>query len=131
MTEESKPSLKDRITAGARVAHERLSEAKAKSEATFKFSGITLTHDGRIESRQGGGSVAGASASVETLGQIRGRRTVKTLGLHQKKIDEREAFLSIEGIGWAISVQVDPKDGAAAREFAARVNGVAKKPAES
>jgi hypothetical protein len=107
-------------------SRQQLAEARENAKAKPKhetFAGVTLWSDGRVESKhQGGGFVAGARATVETQGQIRGRRTVKTLGMHQKKIDERELFLSIEGQGWAISVQVDPKDGAEAREFAAKVN---------
>lgn len=129
MSDESKLGWKDRIAASAKAAQDKLVEAKAKSDAKpkiVKFSGVSLIGSERIESKQGGGPIAGAHARVETLGQIRGRRTIKTLGLHQKKIDERESYLTIEGIGWEITVEVDPKDGAEAREFAARVNSIAK-----
>jgi hypothetical protein len=127
---ENKQGWKDRIASGAKAAQEKLAEAKAKSDAKpkeYRFGGVTLVGDDRIESKQGGGPVTGAHATVETLGQIRGRRTIKTLGLHQKKIDEREVFLTIEGEGWEISVEVDSKDGAEAREFAARVNTASKR----
>jgi redox-regulated HSP33 family molecular chaperone len=97
--------------------------AKTRRDESETFAGVTLWADGRVESKQGGGGpVAGARATVETQGQIRGRRTVKTLGLHQKKIDEREVFLTIEGQGWAISVQVDADKGGEARAFAAKIN---------
>jgi hypothetical protein len=127
--EESKQGWKDRLTAGAKATQEKLVEAKAKMDAkpdVYRFEGVRLFGNDRIESKQGGGPVAGARATVETLGQIRGRRTIKTLGLHQKKIDEREVYLTIEGQGWEISVQVDAEDGAKAREFAARVNTASK-----
>jgi hypothetical protein len=39
-----------------------------------------------------------------------------------QKQDQRELYLLIEGDGWAISAPVDPKLGAEARAFAARIN---------
>jgi hypothetical protein len=127
-----KPSFKERLAAGAKVAlekaqegKEKLAEVKAEHDAKpkeYKFAGVKLIGTERVESKQGGGSVHGAKATVETLGQIRGRRTVKTLGLHQKKIDERQVYLTIVGRGWEISVEVNPEDGTEAREFAARIN---------
>jgi hypothetical protein len=97
-----KPSFKERLAAGAKVAlekaqegKEKLAEVKAEHDAKpkeYKFAGVKLIGTERVESKQGGGSVHGAKATVETLGQIRGRRTVKTLGLHQKKIDERRVL---------------------------------------
>jgi hypothetical protein len=117
---------KSRFRGALDRSRQQIAEARESAKAKPKhetFAGVTLWSDGRVEAKhQAGGHVAGAQATVETQGQIRGRRTVKTLGMHQKKIDERELFLSIEGQGWAISAQVDPKDGAEAREFAAKVN---------
>jgi hypothetical protein len=127
--EESKQGWKERLTSGAKATQEKLAEAKARMDAkpdVYRFEGVKLVGNHRVESKQGGGPVAGARASVETLGQIRGRRTVKTFGLHQKKIDEREVYLTIEGQGWEISVEVNAEDGAKAREFAARVNTASK-----
>jgi hypothetical protein len=127
--EDSKQGWRERITSGAKATQDKLVEAKAKLDARpdiHRFEGVKLVGNDRVESKQGGGPVAGARASVETLGQIRGRRTIKTFGLHQKKIDEREVYLTIEGQGWEISVQVDAEDGAKAREFAARVNTASK-----
>ena len=43
----------------------------------------------------------------------------------RKKKDTRELYLLVEGEGWAISVPVDPKKGAEARGFAARINAAA------
>jgi hypothetical protein len=40
----------------------------------------------------------------------------------RKKVDHRELYLIVEGVGWAISVAVDPDQGAKARAFAARIN---------
>ena len=43
----------------------------------------------------------------------------------RKKTDTRELYLLVEGEGWAISVPVDPKKGAEARVFAAKINAAA------
>lgn len=58
MSGENKQGWKDRIASGAKAAQEKLAEAKAKSDAKpkeYRFAGITLVGDERIESKQGGG----------------------------------------------------------------------------
>jgi hypothetical protein len=133
--DEEVPAAKSRFRGAFDKSRQKIDEVREAAKAKPNretFAGVTLVgphiaSDGTpraavVESKQGGGFVAGARATVETQGQIRGRRTVKTLGIHQKKIDEREVYLSIEGQGFAISVPVDSKDGAKAREFAARIN---------
>lgn len=101
------------------------------ASSVIEFGGVVL-RDGQLTSPQGGGPVAGARAVVDTAGAIRRRitatRVVATglIGLFwQKKIDERELYLLIEGAGWAVSVPVPPDEGAEARAFAAKVNAAA------
>ncbi len=98
------------------------------------FEGIKLVDD-RIESKQGGGPIAGAHARVEAAGQVDARITATrllltgplALGLRKKK-DHRELYLTIEGQGFAFSVKLDPKKGEQARNFAAKINAAATKP---
>ena len=101
------------------------------NRTTYRFSGVTL-HDDRIESRQGGGPIAGARATVDSAGQLTSRITASRLILtgpfalaFRKKNDNRELYLLVEGQGWAITVPVNPKKGKQAREFAARINAAA------
>lgn len=105
--------------------------AKARVSPGAGFAGVSLT-DGRVSSPQGGGSVAGAHATVDTAGQLSRRMTATRLVLTgplalawRKKKDDREVYLLIEGQGWAISAPVDPKRGAQARDFAAKINAAA------
>lgn len=100
---------------------------------TTKFAGVTLK-DGRIESRQGGGPVAGARATIESAGEIQRRITASRLVLTgplalawRKKRDLRELYLTVEGNGFGFTVRVDPKLGLAARQFAATVNAESSK----
>lgn len=75
-----------------------------------------------------------ATARVETAGEVRRRatlsRTVMTGGIGffflKKKVDDRELYLTVEGAGESFVLQVDPKKGKAAREFAAAVNSAAR-----
>lgn len=92
-----------------------------------KFEGATLSADG-VSYR---GQVVGwpAAARVETAGDIQSRVTVTRLlatGVFafalKKKKDSRELYLTVEGAGGAFVVDVDPRKGRAAREFAAKVN---------
>ena len=101
--------------------------------------GITLSLD---EDRvgvagQATGRFSGSVVRVETSGQIRGRVTatrVALLGVFavaaQKKVDDRQLFLTIEGDGFQCVVQVHPDESAAAREFAARYNTMAARGAD-
>ena len=70
-----------------------------------------------------------ATARVETAGEVRRRITATRLvgtgvvGLFwRKKLDDRELYLTVEGEGEAFVMDVDPKKGRGAREFAAKVN---------
>jgi Short C-terminal domain len=104
------------------------------SEVANSFRGIKITDDGRIESSQGGGSVAGARATVETSGTkaIASRRTMMrtvtplaVLGQKKMESDTRQCFLVIEGQGWAVTESVPMDEEGAARAFAAKVNAAA------
>jgi hypothetical protein len=101
----------------------------ARSENTF--CGIELKDD-RIESLRGGGPLVGARATVDAAGQLTARITATRLVLTgplalalRKKVDQRELYLMVEGAGWAISVAVNPEQGAEARAFAAKINAAA------
>lgn len=73
----------------------------------------------------------GARAAVDTAGALEKRVTATRLiltgplafGLRKKK-DSRELYLYVEGDGFAFSAELDPKHGAAARKFAARINAL-------
>jgi hypothetical protein len=115
----------------------RLDEAKAKREARTgrrkeSFAGVTIDDNSISAPGQAGGLLAGARATVDTVGQLSRRITATRLILTgplalawRKKRDERELYLLVEGAGWAISVPVDPKKGQEARAFAARINSLA------
>lgn len=115
-------------------------DARLEAEAPTRFLeqarafGIILSLDEDLVgvARQATGRFSGSVVRVETSGQIRGRVTatrVALLGMFalaaQKKVDERQLFLTIEGDGFQCVVQVDPSKSAAAREFAARYNTMA------
>jgi hypothetical protein len=77
-------------------------------------------------SKHDGGPLAGARASVETGADL-SRFTATRVALlgpfalaFKKK--RQQAFLMVEGDGWALVREVDRKDGLAARKFAAAVN---------
>jgi hypothetical protein len=113
------------------IAENRDSGILPVSITGVSFAGVTL-RDGRIDSPQGGGPVAGAHAQVDTVGALSSRITATRLILTgplalawRKKVDNRELYLLIEGQGWAISVPVDATKGAQARAFVAKINAVA------
>ncbi|HEY4277400.1 MAG TPA: SHOCT domain-containing protein [Conexibacter sp.] len=96
------------------------------------FAGVTIDGDRISAPGQTGGLIARARATVDTAGQLSRRITATRLVLTgplalawRKKRDERELYLLVEGVGWAISVPVDPKKGQEARAFAARINSLA------
>ncbi len=101
----------------------------------MKYAGITV-RNGQVKHKQGSGPVAGAVARVESVGQIDRRITVTRMALTgpfafalRKKKDKRELFLTVEGDGYSIMVDVGPKDQAAARKFAAELNSMARRQA--
>ena len=84
------------------------------------YKGITLL-DGRVESDEGSGPVAGASAHVEAAGGLANRGL-----LGRKIVDRRELYLVVEGVGFSIVKPLNPaRDGASARKFAAKLNAAA------
>ena len=92
--------------------------------------------DAEIKFGKEGGSIAGARATVDTAGALDKRVTATRLmltgplafGLRKTK-DNRELYLLVEGDGSAFSAELDPKQGAAARKFAARVNALGQESA--
>jgi hypothetical protein len=112
---------------------ERLGQAKAGVSARrASFNGITVTAD-RIQSHDGSGPLPGATARVESAGEITSRLSATRLVafgplalLARKKVDLRELYLTVEGDGFSIVRKLDPKkDGENARRFAAEVNALA------
>lgn len=93
---------------------------------------IKLTNDGLTYHRQTY-PIAGAQASVSVEGQVLQKatltRAVVTLGLGffiwKKTKDQRIAYVSIIGPGWAITEQFGPSDISAAHQFVAAVNAQA------
>jgi hypothetical protein len=124
-------ATKEQAKAAAKSERHDDRAEKAKHRANT-YKGIEVMDD-RIVSRQGSGPIAGASARVETAGQISSRISasrVAILGpfalLARKKVDQRELYLTVEGTGFSIVEKLDPKyDGEAARRFAARINAAA------
>lgn len=93
-----------------------------------RFGGIVVKH-GEIHHKDGSGPVLGAHATVDTAGEIDKRFTATRLLLTgpfalawRKKKDRRELYIVVEGQGFAFVESVDPKKGAEARKFAARIN---------
>lgn len=105
------------------------------SERLARFHGMKL-YDDRLEVPRllgRGGPIAGATAHVETSGDVQRRVTatrvlttgVFALGMRKKK-DSRKVFFTVEGVGWSVSVTLPPETEARARAFAARVNATAR-----
>jgi hypothetical protein len=123
----------------------RLDESKSRPKRSLRdawsdvqelrnstFGSIALAND-RIVSKQGSGTVAGATATVGTKGDIERRITATRLLLtgpfalaFRKKRDHRELHLLIEGRGFAIIEPVRKSAERQARRFAANVNAAAK-----
>ncbi len=86
-----------------------------------------------VSLRGQGGSLVGATATVDTAGAIQRRITATRIVLTgvfalawQKKSDDRELYLLIEGVDYSIVAQIDPSKGALARQFAAGMNSIGK-----
>lgn len=95
------------------------------------FEGITV-RDGKVSHAKESVPLAGARVTVETAGDIDRRITATRLILTgpfalamRKKKDQRELYVSVENDGAMFVVPVDPKKGAEARQFAAKVNTLA------
>jgi hypothetical protein len=93
------------------------------------FPGLTITAD-RIDYKGHGGPLAGCRAAVDTAGDIEKRFTATRIvtlgvfGLKKKKIDRRELYLAVEGVGFAFVAEIEPKYGAQARKIAAKINSL-------
>lgn len=75
-----------------------------------KFAGLLLTEN-EVWFAKEGGSVVGASAAVESVGEIHRRITATRLILtgpfalaFRKATDHRELYLTVEGCGFAFVV---------------------------
>lgn len=97
-----------------------------------KFEGIVVK-GGEIRHGRESVALAGARLTVDSAGEIDKRITATRLVLagpfalaFRKKKDRRELYLLVEGETGSFVVEVDPKKGAEARKFAARVNTSAK-----
>lgn len=97
------------------------------------FGGIVVAGD---EVKQGlkRGPLAGATARLETSGDIEQRFTATRLAVmgpfalaFKKKNDKRTLYLTVEGDGFGYLVEVKPKKEKAARAFVAKFNGAAAK----
>lgn len=89
--------------------------AKA-SQALRAFTGTRFSlYRERIETPKGTHPLTGAvHAEVDSAGGFQRRR------------DRRELYLTIDGDGWSITQQCDPRRGEKVRRFAAAVNSAAR-----
>lgn len=115
----------DRKDAAATTVH----SAPRRSTVRARFEGAVLDGSKGTISYKGTSVPLPATARVETAGEIRERVTVTRLvavGVFafalKKKTDARELYLTVEGNGAAFVMELNPKLGHQAREFAAKVN---------
>jgi hypothetical protein len=110
---------------------------KDRPDAQMKFAGIVLTAEGQLVCEGKSHPVAGATARVETFGQLTERVTsrlsaTRIVGLgvfalaapkrKKTKTDTRESYLTVSGQGFEFVKSVKPSQGLEARKFAALVN---------
>jgi hypothetical protein len=104
-------------------------------EAQARLFGIKVKN-GTVSGRGESGPVAGAHATVESVGELQKRYTATRMLLtgpfalaFKKKRDERQIFLTIIGADDAYTILIelkgDPKHQSSARQFAARFNALA------
>jgi hypothetical protein len=97
--------------------------------------GHTNLYEGRGEiwyrtlTEKTGGSIAGVHATVDKAGNVTSRMTLTRMAFTgppalalKKNKDHRELYLVVEGPDFAFADRLDPKDGAKARKFAAKIN---------
>jgi hypothetical protein len=115
-------------------AFNRAAEAQARG-VPVEIDGDHLVYRGQRE------PLAGVRATVSAAGSVRSRPTATRFvafsvmpgvpGLAalvaQKKIDDRELFLVIDGPDWQWAVKADPKRAASVHAFAAQINTAARK----
>lgn len=101
--------------------------------AAASFGGV-IVKDGAITHGKESVPLCGARLSVESEGEVDKRITATRLVLTgplalawRKKKDTRELYLTVENDGAMFVVAVDPKEGLAARQFAAKVNTLASR----
>lgn len=77
--------------------------------------------------------IVGAEARVESVGELQRRITATrllTTGVFafalKKKADDRELYLTVTAPDYQFVVELDPKKGADARTFAAKINTLAR-----
>lgn len=95
---------------------------------------MTLNTDARtIRCAGQGGSLDGASATVDSAGSLDKRITASRIVLTgifalawQKKKDNRELYILIDGPDYSMAMRVDPKRSNDARKFAAGINTIAR-----
>ena len=110
-----------------------VAEGNARADAIVagdSFEGVYVS-DGRVHHKDRSVALAGAQAVIETAGQIerRGGAFVGTGGVGvvlSGKRDWRELYLVVIGTDGEFVVHLDPDKQAKAREFAARINTLAK-----
>ncbi len=94
--------------------------AERQFAAQGRLFGIKIS-DGVVSHRNQSGPIAGARATVESVGELQKR-------LLRKNKDERQIFLTITGKDDSYTILVelkgDPKHQASARQFAARFNSL-------
>lgn len=126
----------DQRAAAARAAdtrHEQLLRTNPDYNLAARARAFGFALDPRADTvalgGQGTGRYSGSIMRVETEGELTRRITVTRLvalgflGLGaQKKVDNRELYLSVEGDGFQLVASVDPALGPQARQFAAAYN---------
>ena len=105
--------------------------AQAERKVIDRFEGVTLTAS-TIAHDATSGPVHGAIARVEQASDVQKRVTAArlvALGVFAfaAKKQTGHVFLTIEGDGFEIAVEIPAKKEADARKFAAKVNTAAKK----
>ncbi|MHA6668547.1 hypothetical protein ACX3O0_06710 [Homoserinimonas sp. A447] len=124
----------------ASAQYEARPATTGSSSDSFRFAGVSV-RNGNITYGVEMQAVSSTRATVETAGQIRERTSLTQTvaggllfgpvgaiigALVKGSIDERELYLIVEGSEYAWAVDVNPKKGAEARKFAARVNTAAR-----
>ena len=127
-------SFSEQIAAQAaanKVTMQANRQARADHKTIAKFEGVTLTGADVSYGRQGG-PTQGAVARVEMGADIQSRITAtRLIGLGVFALAAKKktghVFLTIEGQGFQVAIEVDRKHEAEARQFAAQVNTAARR----
>ena len=115
-----------------RLAVDRARTLGGMRDFQFNALGQVLgirVHDGQVRAGGRSGPVAGARASLETVGEVRRRVTVTRLAATgifafalKKKVDDRALWLTITGPSFEAVVEVKPKHERNARLWVAEFN---------